>query len=215
MIHKEGYPTLLLSSLLLLVISLLVHRFAHNMFIPVLLLCIGLFVFLLSFFRNPSRTLSKLDDNTVYAPADGKIVVIEDTEESEYLKIKTKQVSIFMSPLNVHVNRNPIGGDIEFAKYHPGSFLPAWEPKASSENERTTVVYKNPQGKKILMRQIAGALARRIVFYVKSGDKVVQGEDMGFIKFGSRVDLYLPLDADIKVSINQMVEGNRTVIATI
>jgi phosphatidylserine decarboxylase len=215
MIHKEGYPTLLLSALILTVLSLILQRFAPSLFIPLTLLFIGLFLFLVSFFRNPNRTLTDLDDNVVYAPADGKVVVIENTEETEYLKTKVKQVSIFMSPLNVHVNRNPVGGEVEFAKYHPGSFLPAWEPKASTENERTTIVYKSGQGKKILMRQIAGALAKRIVFYVKSGDKIKQGDDMGFIKFGSRVDLYLPLDAEINVSMNQMVEGNRTIIAKI
>jgi len=171
-----------------------------------------LFLIVLQFFRNPVRKIPVADNNLVYAPADGKVVVIEEAIETEYFNEKRLMVSIFMSPLNVHVNRNPVSGSIEYAQYHPGKYLVAWHPKSSTENERTTVVY-NTGKEKILMRQIAGALARRIVNYLETGNQVKQGEDMGFIKFGSRVDLYLPLDAKIKVNLEEIVRGNQTVIA--
>jgi len=171
-----------------------------------------LFLIVLQFFRNPVRKIPVADNNLVYAPADGKVVVIEEAIETEYFNEKRLMVSIFMSPLNVHVNRNPVSGSIEYAQYHPGKYLVAWHPKSSTENERTTVVY-NTGKEKILMRQIAGALARRIVNYLETGNQVKQGEDMGFIKFGSRVDLYLPLDAKIKVNLEDIVRGNQTVIA--
>jgi len=169
-------------------------------------------LFLVSFFRNPKRTIEKYDDGIVYCPADGKIVVIENTHEPEVLNDERIQVSIFMSPLNVHVNRNPISGKVAFFKYHPGAFYKAWNPKASTENERTTVVIENQKGK-VLFRQIAGALARRIVWYVSQGDEVKQGEDMGFIKLGSRVDVFLPKDAKVEIKMGQMVSGNKTVLA--
>lgn len=169
-------------------------------------------LFCLQFFRNPVRVIGKADNGLIYAPADGKVVVIEEAEETEYLKERRIQVSIFMSPLNVHVNRNPVGGKVEYCKYHPGKYLVAWHPKSSSENERTTVVY-NTDGRKLLMRQIAGAVARRIVCYLREGQEVVQGEDMGFIKLGSRVDLFLPLDAKIEVKMGDVVKGNQTLIA--
>ena len=169
-------------------------------------------LFLVSFFRNPKRIIDQYADDIVYCPADGKIVVIENTNESEVLKDERIQVSIFMSPLNVHVNRNPISGKVTFFKYHPGAFYKAWNPKASTENERTTIMIENPKGK-VLFRQIAGALARRIVWYVSQGDEVKQGEDMGFIKLGSRVDVFLPKDAKLEVEMGQMVSGNETVLA--
>lgn len=169
-------------------------------------------VFFLQFFRNPLRVLPQADNNLVYAPADGKVVVIEEAVETEYLNEKRIQVSIFMSPLNVHVNRNPVSGKVLYSQYHPGKYLVAWHPKSSTENERTTIVY-DTGGTFLLMRQIAGAVARRIVNYLQAGQEVVQGEDMGFIKLGSRVDLFLPLDAEILVQVDQVVQGNLTVIA--
>lgn len=169
-------------------------------------------IFFLQFFRNPVRVIGKADNGLVYAPADGKVVVIEEAEETEYLKERRIQVSIFMSPLNVHVNRNPVGGKVEYYKYHPGKYLVAWHPKSSVENERTTVVY-NSGGRKLLMRQIAGAVARRIVCYLKEGQEVSQGGEMGFIKLGSRVDLFLPLGAKIEVKMGDVVKGNETLIA--
>ena len=177
---------------------------------------IGLVIFILiaQFFRNPVRTIERFDNQIVYAPADGKIVVIEPVFESEYFKEERIQVSIFMSPLNVHVNRNPIGGKINYYKYHPGEFLVAWHPKSSTENERTTIVFG--EGKNaLLLRQIAGAVARRICCYVSVGQEVKQGEDFGFIKFGSRVDLFLPMDAQINVQIGEVSIGNKTIIATL
>lgn len=170
-------------------------------------------ILILQFFRNPDRRLARTDESVVYAPADGKVVVIEEVEETEYFKDRRLQVSIFMSPLNVHVNRNPVTGIVRYAKYHAGKYLAAWNPKSSTENERTTVVYEATNGQSILMRQVAGALARRIVFYVKAGDQVTQGEDMGFIKFGSRVDMYFPLGTKIDVKIGDISRGNRTIIA--
>ena len=212
MIHKEGYPTLTISALVLGLLYLFISRFAPGISIYAGILFVGLFIFLLSFFRNPDRKISVLEEDIVFAPCDGKVVVIEEANEPEYLNERVRQVSIFMSPLNVHVNRNPVSGKVLMAKYHPGKFLPAWEPKASTENERTTIVYQHNKAT-ILMRQIAGALAKRIVFYLKDGEAVAQGEDMGFIKFGSRVDLYLPLDAEILVKHNEVVKGNITKIA--
>lgn len=147
------------------------------------------------------------------APADGKVVVIEEAFEDEYLKEKRKQISIFMSPVNVHVNRSPIRGVVEFFKYHPGKYLVAWHPKSSTENERTTMVLKLDDGMKILVRQIAGAVARRIKWYVKEGSQLDQGAEFGFIKFGSRVDVFVPLDAEILVSLDQVTKGGRTPLA--
>lgn len=171
-----------------------------------------LYLVILQFFRNPIFELPN-EDGLVYAPADGKVVVIEETLEEEYLKDKRIQVSIFMSPINVHVNRSPIKGVVEFFKYHPGKYFVAWHPKSSLENERTTMVIASPNGTKILVRQIAGAVARRIKWYVKPGSELVQGGEFGFIKFGSRVDVYLPIDAEILVEIDQMTKGARTPIA--
>ena len=169
-------------------------------------------ILILQFFRNPSRK-TVLNDNHVLSPVDGKVVVIEEVFEKEYFKDKRLQVSVFMSPLNVHVTRYPIGGKVAFSKYHPGKYLVAWHPKSSEENERTTVVVENKIYGKVLYRQIAGALAKRIVNYAKENDDATQGADSGFIKFGSRVDLYLPLDTQIQVELNQKVKGGESIIA--
>lgn len=211
-IHKEGIPSLLLSLAALVVTGALSYYFSPKWYwIDLIVFSIPV-IFFLQFFRNPVRVIGKADNGLVYAPADGKVVVIEETEETEYLKERRIQVSIFMSPLNVHVNRNPVGGKVEYYKYHPGKYLVAWHPKSSVENERTTVVY-NSGGRKLLMRQIAGAVARRIVCYLKEGQEVSQGGEMGFIKLGSRVDLFLPLGAKIEVKMGDVVKGNETLIA--
>ncbi|HCV51640.1 MAG TPA: phosphatidylserine decarboxylase family protein [Saprospirales bacterium] len=212
LIHKEGYFTLIISAIVLFVANGLTYTFVPPIILFSTFVFLALWLFLVSFFRNPKRTIDQYADDIVYCPADGKIVVIENTNESEVLKDERIQVSIFMSPLNVHVNRNPISGKVTFFKYHPGAFYKAWNPKASTENERTTIMIENPKGK-VLFRQIAGALARRIVWYVSQGDEVKQGEDMGFIKLGSRVDVFLPKDAKLEVEMGQMVSGNKTVLA--
>lgn len=171
-----------------------------------------LYIVILQFFRSPIISLPD-DDSLVYAPAEGKVVVIEEVFEDEYLKVNCKQISIFMSPINVHINRSPIKGWVEYFQYHPGKYLVAWHPKSSLENERTTMVLKSDSGTKILVRQIAGAVARRIKWYVKPGSQLVQGGEFGFIKFGSRVDIFLPLDAEILVNLNQKTKGAITPIA--
>lgn len=169
-------------------------------------------VLIVQFFRLPTRVLT-LNENQIIAPADGTVVVIEETVEGEYFKDKRQQVSIFMSPINVHVNLNPLSGIVSYFRYYPGKYLVAWHPKSSTDNERTTVVIKQSNGVEVLMRQIAGALARRIIWYVNEGDSVKQTEEMGFIKFGSRVDLYLPLDAKVNVTMGQKTKGGVTVVA--
>jgi len=211
-IHKEGRKILINTIIIFGLINLLILWLAPVAVWFSALVSIVLFLLVLQFFRNPIREILSADDNVIYAPADGKIVVIEETTEQEYFKDKRKQISIFMSPTNVHVNRNPISGKVTYSKYHEGKYLVAWHPKSSTENERTTVVIDNGN-EEILLRQIAGAVAKRIVNYLKEGDEVSQGADMGFIKFGSRVDLFLPLDAKIEVAIDQKVKGNKTVIA--
>ena len=214
-IHKEGFKLLIASSIGLTFANVLLYAlFPHADWTLWTIGSISLILFLivLQFFRNPTRSIALTDENIVYAPADGKVVVIEEAVESEYFNEKRLQVSIFMSPMNVHVNRNPVSGIVSYFKYHPGKYLVAWHPKASTENERTTIVYNNGHVE-ILMRQIAGALAKRIVWYVDKGTAVEQGKDMGFIKFGSRVDLYLPLDAKIEVALQQKVQDNKTIIA--
>lgn len=181
--------------------------------LPVVAAVAGVFfLIVLQFFRDPTRMVPEEADHLVYAPADGKVVVIEEAYEPEYFKAKRLQISIFMSPVNVHVNRNPVSGLVKYNKYHPGKYLVAWHPKSSTENERTTVVIDTGETE-ILMRQIAGALAKRIKNYLEVGQQVVQGEDFGFIKFGSRVDVFLPLGTQLKVEIGQKVKGNKTVIA--
>jgi phosphatidylserine decarboxylase len=216
MIHKEGYPSIILTIIVVALITFLTHYFASGYhFIIVLghLLSLFLLITILQFFRNPSRKVI-LDENSIVAPADGKVVVIEETTENEYFKGKRLQISIFMSPINVHANRYPIGGIVKYAKYHPGLFLVAWHPKSSTENERTTIVVEHKNGQEVLFRQIAGALARRIVYYSKEGDNAVQGAEFGFIKFGSRVDILLPTNVKVKVNLEQKVTANSTVIAT-
>lgn len=214
-IHKEGK-----SLLFFLLIFLLLVNFGLRYLMPeattintlVLVTSVVLFVLILQFFRNPIFTITE-NEKYVLAPADGKVVVIEETEETEYLKERRKQVSIFMSPVNVHVNRMPVAGSISYYKYHPGKYLVAWHPKSSTENERTTVVAKMKNGTEILFRQIAGALARRIKCYVAENQSLSQGQEFGFIKFGSRVDIFLPLNASIKVGIGDKTKGGRTIIA--
>ena len=213
MFHKEGYKIILITLVIVIGSVLMIDRFIDIAWLRILLM-IGmliLLVLILQFFRNPKR-LTTLDDHNVVSPVDGKVVVIEEVFEKEVFNDKRIQVSVFMSPINV--TRYPIGGNVTYSKYHPGKFLVAWHPKSSEENERTTVVVENDNFGKVLYRQIAGALAKRIVNYAKVNDNAVQGSDSGFIKFGSRVDLYLPLDADIKVELNQKVKGGETVIAT-
>ncbi len=214
-IHKEGYPTIAWSVIIFVVINLL-SFYLLSFDYPVLtaiivLVTFGLLLFLISFFRVPKR-VSTINENAIVAPADGKVVVIEEVQADEYFTDRRIQVSIFMSPLNVHVNRNPVGGEIAYSQYHKGKYLVAWHPKSSTENERHSVVYRK-DGKEILVKQIAGALAKRIVNYLQAGQKVNQAEEMGFIKFGSRVDLLLPLDAKINVKIGDMPKGGVTVIA--
>jgi phosphatidylserine decarboxylase len=213
--HREGYKIIFFTMLILGVINFLSYQFIGENWISKSILFVSLvfFILILQFFRNPSRK-TIINDSHVIAPADGTVVVIEDVEETEYFKDKRKQVSIFMSPINVHVNRNPISGLVKYAKYHPGKYLVAWHPKSSTENERTTVVIANSKAE-VLFRQIAGALAKRIVYYVKEGDQVQQGNEMGFIKFGSRIDLYLPLTAQINVQLQEKTRGGETVIATL
>jgi phosphatidylserine decarboxylase len=215
-IHKEGYTSLLIVTLVLGAINAALMYFLPEMELLQNIVLFGsiiLFGLVLQFFRNPHVQVTQ-NEQQIIAPADGKVVVIEDAEENEYFKDKRKQISIFMSPINVHVNRNPISGVVKYFKYHPGLFLVAWHPKSSTENERTTVVIQNKAGKEVLFRQVAGAVARRICWYVKETQIVQQGEEFGFIKFGSRVDLYLPLDAKINVEIGQKTKGGQTVLAT-
>ena len=214
-IHKEGYTSLALTILLIFIVNAVIQFYypsAHTLKWIVYMLSGALFLIILQFFRSPSFHIHTNEKN-VLCPADGKVVVIEETEETEFLNDKRIQVSIFMSPVNVHVNRNPISGVVSYFKYHKGKYLVAWHPKSSTENERTTIVIQNKDGVSVLFRQIAGAMARRIVWYVKEGDQVEQGKQFGFIKFGSRVDVFLPLGTKINVGIGEAVKGGRTVLA--
>jgi phosphatidylserine decarboxylase len=212
--HKEGYKIIVITFIITIVGVLL----ADNLIgIPWLVkviqvVLLAFLVIVLQFFRNPKR-VAALNDNIIVAPVDGKVVVIEEVEEPEYFKGKRLQVSIFMSPINVHVTRYAMSGVVKYSKYHPGKYLVAWHPKASTENERTTVVVNNAAFGDVLYRQIAGALAKRIVNYAKVGDTAVQGADAGFIKFGSRVDLFLPLGTKLNVSLNDTVKGGVQIIA--
>ena len=215
-IHREGYKYILIASVTWAIIGFLSYKFLSN--ILWLSWAINIIVFLLWFwivwfFRLPARIFTMGDDKVI-APADGKVVVIEETFEPEYFKDKRLQVSIFMSPLNVHVNRNPINGIVRYFKYHPGKYLVAWHPKSSTENERTTVVLGNGKTE-LLMRQIAGAMARRICWYVKEGDNVKQNDEFGFIRFGSRVDVYFPIGTKVDVKIGDTVQGGITILAHI
>jgi phosphatidylserine decarboxylase len=214
MFHKEGFKIILITLFAVIGISVIAHYFVDIPWLKKLIQIVA-FLFLiaiLQFFRNPKRITPK-NDQHIIAPVDGKVVVIEEVFEKEYFKDKRLQVSIFMSPVNVHVTRYALGGKVTYSEYHPGKYLVAWHPKASEENERTTIVVDNPVFGEVLYRQIAGALAKRIVNYAKVGETVVQGEDAGFIKFGSRVDVYLPLETKINVQLNQTVKGGIDVIA--
>ncbi len=216
MFHKEGQKIILITFVLVSIAVLGAHYLVGTDWIRITIqvAAIVLLVAILQFFRNPTRVASRSFDE-ILSPVDGKVVVIEEVEEPEYFKGKRKQVSIFMSPVNVHVTRYPVSGQVRYSKYHPGKYLVAWHPKSSEENERTTVVINTPKFGDILYRQIAGAMARRIVNYAEVGESVQQGEDAGFIKFGSRVDLLLPLDSVVTVKLNQKVKGAKTCIATV
>ncbi len=215
MFHKEGHKIIAITFIIAAIIVLLAEYYSPHIWLKTLLQIIALIllIIVLQFFRNPKRT-TQVSDSNVIAPVDGKVVVIEEVFEKEYFKDKRLQVSIFMSPINVHVTRYPLSGKINFSKYHPGKYLVAWHPKASEENERTTIVVSNDHYGEVLYRQIAGALAKRIVNYAKEGMKIIQGTDAGFIKFGSRVDLFLPLNTNIKVTLNQKVKGGIDIIAS-
>lgn len=215
-IHREGHRIILMTGLGLFILNFLLRYFAV---VPELWLwLIGLasvisFIFVISFFRIPSRKMV-LNSDQVIAPADGRIVAIEEVHEKEYFKDKRIQVSIFMSPANVHVNRSPISGEVKYTKYHPGNYLVAWHPKSSEKNERyTTVIEHEDLPLELMVRQIAGKVARKISNYLDEGDEVLQGGELGFIKFGSRVDIFLPLSADLKVSLKDKVKGGTTIIA--
>lgn len=219
-IHREGRGLIVFTTALVVVLNVGIS-FTSSVFSPVvytglsttvLILSIVVLLLVLQFFRIPNLDIIK-NESHVLAPADGKVVVIEETEEPEYLKSRRKQVSIFMSPINVHVNRMPVGGTISYARYHPGKYLVAWHPKSSTENERTSIAVKMSNGTEILFRQIAGALARRIKWYVKPGQSLQQGDEFGFIKFGSRVDIFLPPSARITVQVGDRTRGGKTVIA--
>lgn len=214
MFHKEGSKIILIALTIFVAIILLAGELIELTWLKMSVQIIALLFLLLilQFFRNPNRTIFA-NDNQIVAPVDGKVVVIEEVFETEYFKDKRLQVSIFMSPINVHVTRYAVSGLVKFSKYHPGKFLVAWHPKASTENERTTVVIENKVFGEILYRQIAGALAKRIVNYAEEGTQVVQGTDAGFIKFGSRVDLFLPLGTKVNVKLGEKAIGNKTIIA--
>ncbi|MBU3012925.1 phosphatidylserine decarboxylase family protein [Polaribacter vadi] len=212
--HKEGYKIISITFIIAIAAIFLAEKFIDIYWLvkAIQIIVLAFVIIVLQFFRNPTR-VGVLEDHTIIAPVDGKVVVIEEVEEPEYFKDKRIQVSIFMSPINVHVTRYAMSGIIKYSKYHPGKYLVAWHPKASTENERTTVVIENKTVGEILYRQIAGALAKRIVNYAKEGDKVVQSTDAGFIKFGSRVDVYLPLGTKINVKLGDKVKGGVQVIA--
>tara|TARA_R110000868_G_scaffold258628_4_gene516205 strand:- start:24811 stop:25485 length:675 start_codon:yes stop_codon:yes gene_type:complete len=215
MFHREGQKIIVTTFIIVCLIIVLANFFVDIPWLKIVLQITSLviLILILQFFRNPKRNAAKSFDE-ILAPVDGKVVVIEEVEETEYFKDKRIQVSIFMSPINVHVTRYPASGLIKFSKYHAGKYLVAWHPKSSEENERTTVVINTPKFGDILYRQIAGAMARRIVNYAEVGESVQQGEDAGFIKFGSRVDLFLPLNSAITVKLHQKVTGAKTCIAT-
>lgn len=214
MFHKEGHKIVLYAFLFLIGANLLANQFSNANWINYTVFAVSFMFFLIiaQFFRNPKRVTEKSDDYVV-SPVDGKVVVIEEVEEKEFFKGKRLQVSIFMSPINVHVTRYPVGGKIVYSKYHEGKYLVAWHPKSSEENERTTVVVESKKFGDILYRQIAGALAKRIVNYAAEGQLVDQGADSGFIKFGSRVDVYLPVGTKVEVTLNQKVRGGESIIA--
>ena len=214
-IHREGFTILAVALIVLTAICALVGYFVGSVGLYIALgIAVPFFVFIVRFFRVPKRPLHT-DERKIYAPCDGKVVVIEEVDETEFLNTRCLQISIFMSVWNVHINWNPIAGKVLYQKYHPGKFLVAWEPKSSTLNERTTIAIERPDGVKVLFRQIAGFLARRIVCYSKENDVAKQNEEMGFIKFGSRVDVFVPLDSAVKVNLNQKVVGTQTVLAVV
>lgn len=214
MFHKEGHKIIIITFAIVVTLALVVNHFIALEWLRMVLLLglIVLLVLILQFFRNPKRPY-RPDNSQLLSPVDGKVVVIEEVFEKEYFKDQRLQISVFMSPLNVHVTRYPAGGNVLFSKYHPGKYLVAWHPKASEENERTTVVVDTPEFGPVLHRQIAGALAKRIVNYAQEGQQVGQTDESGFIKFGSRVDVFLPLDAKVEVQLNQKVTGGISVLA--
>ncbi|HBC78366.1 MAG TPA: phosphatidylserine decarboxylase family protein [Bacteroidales bacterium] len=216
-IHKEGYKILAGGFLILLIINIFAGIiWSDNSLVKLIILISSVlfYIFILFFFRLPTRYLEP-DPELIYAPADGKVVVIEETFENEYFKDTRLQISIFMSPLNMHSNKYPVSGHVKYVNYHPGNYMVAWHPKSSELNERSTIVIKTEKGTEILIRQIAGAVARRIVTYAKEGQSVTQGDELGFIKFGSRVDVFLPLGTEVEVPILQQVKANKSIIAKI
>ncbi|MBT8319646.1 MAG: phosphatidylserine decarboxylase family protein [Gramella sp.] len=216
MFHKEGYKIMTITVIILIAINMITYSLIETYWIKfaIFVLSIIFFLLIIQFFRNPKRTTSHNNEHII-APVDGKVVVIEEVYEKEYFKDKRLQISIFMSPINVHVTRHPVGGKVTYSKYHPGKFLVAWHPKSSEENERTTVVVKNEVVGEVLYRQIAGAMAKRIVNYAEVDAEVIQGSDSGFIKFGSRVDVFVPIGTKVNVEINQKVKGGVSVIADV
>ena len=216
-IHREGYKILIVGFIILLIINIIAGIiWSDNSLLKWIfhLSSVLVFIFILFFFRLPARNIEP-DPGLIYAPADGKVVVIEETVEEEYFKDTRLQISIFMSPFNMHSNRYPVSGHIKYVNYHPGDYMVAWHPKSSELNERSTVVIETEKGTEILVRQIAGAVARRIVTYAKEGQTVTQGDELGFIKFGSRVDIFLPLGTEVEVPILQQVKANKSIIAKI
>ena len=214
-IHREGYQTLTLILILLIILNSAICFLSNNCFLALIVaipLSVLLFAFFLQFFRFPVRISNSATDEII-CPADGKVVVIEETIENEYFKDKRIQVSVFMSPFNVHINWYPIAGVVKYCKYHPGKYLVAWHPKSSTDNERSTIVVEGENNRQLLIRQIAGAVARRIVTYSKENSNVAKNDQLGFIKFGSRVDIFLPPGTEIKVKLNEMVKGNQTILA--
>lgn len=214
-IHREGHTILFILLIVLFGLNWVVFSYYPQSALvqnSAILVSVIFYLLILQFFRNPVFDITP-NNKHVLAPADGKVVVIEETEEPEYFKSRKKQISIFMSPVNVHVNRSPVSGVISFFKYHPGKYLVAWHPKSSTENERTTVAVKMQNGAEVVFRQIAGALARRIKWYIREGQPIEQGQEFGFIKFGSRVDIFLPLDAKVTVKVGDITKGGRTIIA--
>ena len=212
--HKEGYKIIVIAFILSITGILLAEKFIQIIWVvkAIQIIILAFLFIVLQFFRNPKRA-TDLNENTIIAPVDGKVVVIEEVEEPEYFKDKRLQVSIFMSPINVHVTRYAMSGVVKYSKYHPGKYLVAWHPKASTENERTTIVLDNKVFGEVLYRQIAGALAKRIVNYAEEGTEVIQGTDAGFIKFGSRVDLYLPIGTELTIKLGDVVKGGTQVVA--
>jgi phosphatidylserine decarboxylase len=216
MFHKEGARIILITTTVVVTLLLLAEKFiaAYWLLKAVQITILLVLLLILQFFRNPKR-FAEVSDEYILSPVDGKVVVIEEVFEAEYFKDKRLQVSIFMSPINVHVTRYPLSGKVKYSKYHPGKYLVAWDPKSSTDNERTTVVVENHKFGEVLYRQVAGALAKRIVNYAKEGQQVTQGDDAGFIKFGSRVDIYLPLGTKIDVALRQKAIGAKTIIASL